>query len=120
MRRISMLVVLIALTGCVTASSGAVTPTGTATAELRQGVLAGAPELAGGCVWLDTGRERLEIVWPEGYRATGDPIELRDPTGAVIATAGDHLRVRGHAAAGVASTCQIGATWAVQEVLPAP
>ena len=120
MRRISMFVVLIALTGCATASSSAVSSAPTATGELRDGVLAGDPELAGGCAWLDTGSERLEIIWPEGYRATGDPIELRDPTGAVVATAGDRLRVRGGPADDVVSACQVGQTWRVEDVQPLP
>jgi hypothetical protein len=120
MRRIHLLVFLLALTGCATASSSATTPTPTAAGELREGVLAGDRALEGGCVWLDTGRERLEIVWPEGYRATGDPIELRDPTGAVVATAGDRLRVRGAEADDVVSTCQVGRTWQVEDVQAVP
>ena len=117
MRGIYTFVFLIALTGCATASSGAVTPTPTAS-EVREGVLAGDPGLEGGCAWLDTGRERLELIWPEGYRATGDPIELRDPTGAVIATAGDRIRVRGGATGDVMSACQVGQTWTVHDVQP--
>jgi hypothetical protein len=118
MRRMYMLVVLIALTGCATASSDTTTATATATGHVREGMLGGDPELEGGCVWLDTGQERLEIVWPEGYRITADPIELRDPTGAVVATAGDRIRVRGDVAPDVMSVCQVGATWNVEDVQP--
>lgn len=116
MRPIHMLVFLVALAGCATASSGATAPTPITEGEIREGVLGGDPALEGGCVWLDTDRERLEVVWPEGYRATGDPVELRDPTGAVVATAGDRLRVRGEAADDVASTCQVGQTWRASDV----
>jgi hypothetical protein len=116
MRRMYVLVALIALTGCASASSDTTAATPTATGHMREGVLGGDPDLEGGCVWLDTGQERLEIVWPEGYRITADPIELRDPTGAVVATAGDRIRVRGDVAADVMSTCQIGRTWNVEDV----
>jgi hypothetical protein len=118
MRRMYMLVVLIALTGCATASSDATTATATATSHMREGLLGGDPELEGGCVWLDTGQERLEIIWPEGYRITADPIELRDPTGAVVATAGDRIRVRGDVAPDVMSVCQVGRTLNVEDVQP--
>lgn len=118
MRRMCMVVFLIALTGCATASSNATTSTPTAVGQVREGVLAGDPGLEGGCVWLDTGQERLEIIWPEGYRATADPIELRDPTGAVIATEGNRIRVRGDVAADLVSTCQVGETWNAEDVQP--
>jgi hypothetical protein len=118
MARMYMLVVLIALTGCATVSNDATTATATATGHMREGLLGGDPELEGGCVWLDTGQERLEIVWPEGYRITADPIELRDPTGAVVATAGDRIRVRGDVAPDVMSVCQVGRTWNVEDVQP--
>jgi len=115
-----MLLFLIALTGCATASSSATPPSPTAAGQVREGVLAADPHLEGGCVWLDTGRERLEVVWPEGYRATGDPVELRDPTGAVVATAGDRLRVRGSPAGDVVTTCQVGDTWSAEDVQAVP
>ena len=119
MRRMYMLVVVLTLlTGCATAFGDATTSTPTAAAQVREGVLGGDPNLEGGCVWLDTGQQRLEIVWPEGYRATANPIELRDPTGAVVATSGDGLWIQGNMAPDVVSTCQVGETWKADDVRP--
>lgn len=72
------------------------------------GALAGDPELEGGCVWLETEEARYEVLWPDGWEADTDPIELRNPEGDVVAREGDELRVTGQQADDVATTCQVG------------
>lgn len=114
MRRIHVLVLTIALAACApstTAPVAGVSPSPSTAGGSLAGALGGDAQLEGGCVWLDTGTERLEIVWPAGYRADVNPIELRDPTGAVIATEGDRLTVEGRPATGQMSSCQVGALW---------
>jgi len=120
MHRLYALLFLVALGGCATPATSpavATSPSGAGSA-MRQGVLAGDPSLEGGCVWLETDGGRLEVAWPAGYRVTTDPIELRDPTGAVVATRGDRLRVRGMPAPDRVSTCQVGQQWTADEVAP--
>jgi hypothetical protein len=83
-----------------------------AATETLTGVLGGDPDLEGGCVWLDTGDgRRVEVVWPEGYRASVDPVMLRDATGDVVAAEGDAVTVEGAPARDRVSTCQIGEIW---------
>lgn len=121
MRRIYVLMLTFALTACAQSTIGAApdatAPPSTGNASLA-GVLAGDAQLEGGCVWIDTGAERLEVLWPAGYRADVDPIELRDPAGAVIAIEGDRLAVEGEPATDQMSTCQIGALWQATDVAP--
>lgn len=93
-------------------------PTADADGQTVTGTLSGDAQLEGGCVWLETDTERFEVLWPEGYRADVDPIELRDPTGAVIATEGDRLTVHGEPAPERMSSCQIGALWEATDVAP--
>ena len=122
MRRIHVLVLMIGLAACAqstTAPAAHVSPSPSTASGSLTGVLGGDAQLEGGCVWLDTGTERLEIVWPAGHRAGVDPIELRDPAGAVIATEGDRLTVEGRPATGQMSSCQVGALWEATAVAPA-
>lgn len=118
MRGLWAVVILIALSGCGPPGEGVagVAASSSPDAAAVRGELAGDPALEGGCVWLDTGDRRLEILWPEGYRATAEPLELRDPTGAVVAVGGDELIVRGGPATDHVSTCQVGALWRADDV----
>jgi hypothetical protein len=59
-------------------------------------------ELAGGsvadgtyCVWLIDRGETRAVVWPPGYRARLDPVEILNPGGEVVARGGDMLVVGG-------------------------
>ncbi|GEM_PF-3702599 len=81
-----------------------------------EGTLGGDPLLEGGCVWLDTDEGRYEVAWPEGYDASADPIELRDPDGEVLAREGDGLRVTGEVNREAFTICQVGPLWEADEV----
>lgn len=84
--------------------------------DVLEGTLGGDPMLEGGCVWLDTDDGRYEVAWPEGYDASADPIELRDPDGEVIATEGDSLRVTGEVDSEAFTICQVGPLWEADRV----
>lgn len=59
-------------------------------------MLRGSPTLHGGSLWLETRPGRtLPIIWPHGYQARFDPVELLDEHGEVVAREGDTLSVRG-------------------------
>lgn len=81
-----------------------------------EGTLGGDPLLEGGCVWLDTDEGRYEVAWPEGYEASADPIELRDPDGEVLAREGDALRVTGEVNREAFTICQVGPLWEADDV----
>lgn len=80
------------------------------------GTLAGDAQLEGGCVWLETADGRVEVRWPEGDVASADPLELRAPSGQVVATAGEEVTVTGAPARGAVSICQVGEIWEASEV----
>jgi hypothetical protein len=79
------------------------------------GTLSG-DDIEGGCVFLsgDGGRS-YEVIWPEGWSVTPE-LELTDPSGEVVATAGDELTVHGRIASDMASICQIGQIFEAVEV----
>lgn len=117
MRTAIMLVLLLAATACAspTAERGDATrasgsPSAVASDTLV-GTLGGDPALEGGCVWLDTDAGRVEVVWPEGYTASAEPVELRGPDDEVVAVSGDEVRVEGSRADDRVSVCQVGTIW---------
>lgn len=60
------------------------------------GKLVADPSFDGGCVWLESQYGPLSIVWPYGYSARfGSTVEILDETGAVVARAGDEIRIGG-------------------------
>jgi hypothetical protein len=66
---------------------------------LMTGTLAGGRVGSGEyCVWVtrESG-EAIPVVWPAGFRARLDPLELLNAEGAVVARAGDKLSVGGGA-----------------------
>jgi hypothetical protein len=74
-----------------------------------EGVLAGDPDLEGGCVWLEADAGNYEVVeWPEGYQAQADPVQLLGPDGEVVAEEGALLRLDGRVAEDMMSICQVG------------
>lgn len=79
------------------------------------GLLGGDPDLEGGCVWLDTDDGRVEVLWPDGYRASADPVQLRADD-AVVAREGDEVAITGAPAADRVSTCQVGTLWTATAV----
>jgi len=55
----------------------------------------GILHVQGDCVWVEDAnveiadRETFNVLWPAGYRARGQPLEIIDASGAVIAHEGD-------------------------------
>lgn len=47
------------------------------------------------CVWVEYRGHVTPIVWPAGFRARLDPLELLDGQGRVVARGGDYLRLGG-------------------------
>jgi hypothetical protein len=81
------------------------------------GVL-GADSIEGGCTYLETqDGTRYEVIYPPGYSIDRSDATLRDRTGAVIATAGDVVTVRGREATDMGSICQIGPIFQATEVV---
>lgn len=91
------------------------TPTASTSARTLTGALGGDPDLEGGCVWLDTDEGRVEVLWPDGYHASADPVELRADD-AVVAREGDEVTITGAPATDRVSTCQVGALWTATSV----
>lgn len=61
-----------------------------------EGVLSGGMASCGNyCVWIDDEGLVTPVIWPAGFRARLDPLELLDAGGQVVAREGDHLRVGG-------------------------
>ncbi len=61
------------------------------------GILAGGQQSPGGyCVWVTAASGNpVPVVWPQGFRARLDPLELLGPGGEVVARGGDHLTAGG-------------------------
>lgn len=81
------------------------------------GVL-GADTIEGGCAYLETpDGTRWQVVYPDGWTIDPSGATLRDPSDAVVATAGDTITVRGREATDMASFCQIGPFFRASEVI---
>lgn len=72
-----------------------------------------------GCVYLrDESGGLTWLVWPPGYRAVGDPFEIRDATGKTVAKEGDTVDVGGGMGPAPDGPCDVGSDWwAVNSVL---
>jgi hypothetical protein len=78
----------------------------------------GADSIEGGCAYLETeDGTRYEVIYPQGYEIDRSSATLRDPSGVVIASAGDVLTVRGEEASEMVSICQIGPIFQASEVV---
>lgn len=76
--------------------------------DLLTGVL-GADSIEGGCGFLRTeDGTRYEVIYPDGWQLSLNPLELRSPDGTVVARGGDEVTVVGRVAGDMASICQIG------------
>lgn len=85
--------------------------------ETITGTLGGDAHLEGGCVWLDgDDDQRYEVMWPSGWEADADALEVRDGDGEVVAREGDQLTLRGVTATDVATVCQVGTPFEAEEV----
>lgn len=74
------------------------------------GYLRGDASVDGGCVWLEdpsTG-DRVAVVWPPGFAARFDPVELLGPDGAVVARDGDHVGLGGGFLSHEGARCDLG------------
>ena len=78
----------------------------------------GTDSIEGGCTYLEANDgTRYEVIYPPGWTIDRSSATLRDPSGAVIATAGDVVTVRGHEATDMASICMIGPMFQATEVV---
>jgi hypothetical protein len=69
---------------------------GAARAARRSGILRASTGPLGTRVWVETGPDRaLPVVWPSGYHARLDPLELLDEQNQVVAREGDKVILRG-------------------------
>lgn len=82
---------------------------------VREGTLAGDPDLDGGCVWIETEDGQQAVWWPAGFRAgfvedDGGAVELVDPSGAVVARGGDTVYFTGSRSGGTErlERCHVG------------
>jgi len=61
------------------------------------------------CVWVRAGQRAVPVVWPAGFRARLDPLELLNAEGEVAARAGDWISVAGaEMPADPESPCMLG------------
>ncbi len=86
------------------------TPQATSEGDMITGSLGGDAQLEGGCAWVDDGRTRWQVEYPEGYELTLEPLRLVGPDGQT-AEQGDTLTVTGEEATDVMTTCQVGPVW---------
>jgi hypothetical protein len=82
------------------------------------GDLGGDPAFEGGCAWIQTESDRLEVRYPGGWRVDFEPIvHLLGPAGEDYA-AGDRVCVRGNLVDGAVSTCMVGRVFLAELVIP--
>lgn len=89
------------------------------------GTFEGDPQLEGGCAWIvPTGGpdaelgEQVQPMFPGGYQVEFTPdLRLVGPDGQVVAEQGDELALVGAPADAMATTCQVGPVYAVEQVL---
>jgi hypothetical protein len=77
-----------------------------------------ADAIEGGCAYLQAADgTKYEVIYPDGWRVSSSPLELRSPSGEVVATGGDTVTVRGDIAGDMASICQVGPIFQAMEVV---
>lgn len=106
-------VMLVVLTACASANGddlSTASPGATVT-----GTLGGDPALEGGCAWLDTPQGRYQVIYPEGYEVTFEPLRLEGPDG-IVAAEGDSLTVHGEESDALVSVCQVGTLFTATHV----
>jgi hypothetical protein len=60
------------------------------------------------CVWLTDRGEPQPVLWPPGYQARLDPLEILDPDGQILAREGDMLVVSGGSVPVDPAPCSLG------------
>lgn len=83
------------------------------------GTFGGDAQLEGGCAWVESEGTRYEVLFPEGYEVSFEPLTLVGPDGEVVATEGDELALDGQAVTDMATICQIGPVFRAESVEPA-
>lgn len=101
------------------------TSTDAAFFAMTAGYLRGDAERGGGCLWLEEFPSGgiIAVVWPPGYSARFDPVELVGPDGDVMAREGDLIGLAGGSLShGNAQSCDMGLDerWFAHEVLTDP
>jgi hypothetical protein len=65
-----------------------------------------------GCLWIQSGGQRYELIGDGGWSIRGDPpIRVEDERGQVFAREGDTLRIHGQVVAGLGTGCVESAIW---------
>jgi len=60
------------------------------------GVLGGEPSIDGtACLWVGSGKDRIALIWPQGYIARGIPRRIVDEKGRAAGTVGHRMAVGG-------------------------
>jgi hypothetical protein len=91
-------------------------PTNPQATHTLSGTLGGSASLEGGCAWLETEQDRIQVRYPEGYRVAFDPLRLLGPDGAVVAREGEQVTITGSPAQALLTVCQVGELWQADEV----
>ena len=87
-----------------------------------EGVFGGNADhlLQTGCLWIEAGGERYELIGDAGWVMRNDPpIRVEDASGRVVARVGDPLRVRGGASPALGTNCVENAIL-IEELDPTP
>jgi hypothetical protein len=79
------------------------------------GKLGGDPQLEGGCAWVDDGKTRWQVQYPDDYQLTLEPLSLTGP-GGLDAREGDTITVTGSEQGDAMTTCQVGPVWIATSV----
>ena len=136
LRLLLLLVVSLVVTACgedpAASPTGTPPPTPTSSSDVTTtpagtltGTLEGDAQLEGGCAWLvTTGGPDADVadqvmpLFPDGHRVVFEPeLRLVGPDGETVATAGQELVVDGAPTEGMATACQVGPPYRVDEVL---
>jgi hypothetical protein len=75
------------------------------------------------CVWISARGSRVPVIWPAGFRARLDPLEVLNAAGAVFARAGQKVGMGGGSGQpGREDTCLLGkaAAFYVNDENPVP
>lgn len=89
-----------------------------------QGVLAGKANIDGtACFSVTNEGITTVLVWPQGYSASGSPLQVLDQQGHAVGTVGQSIHLRGGLGPDPASTPVLGCSgaqqvWLVAEVVP--
>ncbi len=125
MRVLALVLIALSLAACAATGGSSITPSpdespsdaasptgapseGAPEGDPLTGVL-GADSVEGGCGYLQAADgTKFQVIYPDGWELSLNPLELRAPDGDVVAVGGDTVTVIGEAAPDMASICMIG------------